>query len=115
MAPPRETFSLFLSTQARGPSLGALGIRAERMAVRAVVTIQQFCSHARTLAIELCAVALAMMSSQRSRARLPIGRSLRTLHAHTSDHGSMKAKPVPATQGIRRGWPRIFSINPRFK
>src|SRR5271166_1033677 len=113
--PPSATLNLFLRTQSSGPALGALGIQFDRIAVRAVVTIQQFCSHARTLAIEFFAVSLAMMVSQLSLARLPIGRSLRTLHAQTSDQGSMNANPVPATQGMRRGCPRIFSTNPRLR
>ena len=67
------------------------------------------------LSCALRAESLAKMASQLCLARLPSGKSLRTLHAHTSDQGSIKANPLPATHGIRRGWPRIFSINPRFR
>src|SRR3569623_935106 len=100
---PRLSFSLFLRTQNIGPSFGAWGMMLDRMAVRAVVTIQQFCSHAATLPIESLVVPLASISSQDCLARFPMGRSERTLHAQTSDHGSINAKSVPAVQGIKRG------------
>src|SRR6185312_3670779 len=103
MGSPKETLSLFFSTHRSGPILGACGTSDERIAVRAVVTIQQFCSHACTLEMALCASPLARISCQDWRARLPMCRSERTLQVHTSDHGSMKAKSVPAVQRIRRG------------
>src|ERR1700689_4576659 len=99
---PSVTLSLFVNTHISGPIFGALGMSSDRIAVRAVVTIQQFCSHPRTFAIDCFAVSLAMNLSQLSFTRLPSGRSLRTLQAQTSDHGSMKANPVPATHGMRR-------------
>src|SRR6187402_3252627 len=109
MLPPIDTLSLFCRTHMSGPIFGSCGITVERMAVRAVVTIQQFCLHAVTLARAFCASGLAKMSDQDCRARFPINRSERTLHDHTSDHGSMNAKSEPAVQVIRRSWPRIFS------
>src|SRR5215471_3661211 len=104
---PIDSFSLFLRTHKSGPALGICGTIFERIAVRAVVTIQQFCSHAATFWRVLRETSLSTISLQDCRARLPMGRSDRTLQAQTSDHGSMNAKSFPAVQGIRRSWPRI--------
>src|SRR4030095_1076769 len=108
--PPKVTLSLFHSTHCIGVHFGSWGTRLERIAVRAVVTIQQFWAHAFTLPIVSRARSLLMISSQLCFSIFPRGRSERTLQAHTSDHGSMNAKSLPAVHGISRSWPRIFSI-----
>src|ERR1700744_2764775 len=115
MLPPIDTFSLFCNTHISGPIFGSCGMMLERMAVRAVVTIQQFCLQACTLLRAFWASPLAMISDQDWRAGLPINRSERTLQDQTSDQGSMNAKSVPAVQVINRWCPRIFSISPRLR